>query len=135
MYVRITKELLPTPTKSHYTYNLRDISKIFQGVLEINYDHIQKKEDFFSLWAHECSRVFQDRLVNDEDREFFLNLLMSPLNNELDMTEWTKDDVRGFIFGDFANQNREYMQILPEQLETLPVRLNEFMMQYNASNP
>lgn len=32
MYNTIRRELLPTPAKSHYTYNMRDMSKVFQGI-------------------------------------------------------------------------------------------------------
>ena len=33
IYQNTCKDFLPTPTKSHYTFNLRDLSKVVQGML------------------------------------------------------------------------------------------------------
>jgi dynein heavy chain, axonemal len=65
----------PTPAKSHYTYNLRDVSKVFQGISKAGGKAILKEDDMFKLWAHECFRVFQDRLISDEDRNIFTDLV------------------------------------------------------------
>ena len=35
IYQRMSAELLPTPTKSHYVFNLRDLSKCIQGILQV----------------------------------------------------------------------------------------------------
>lgn len=32
VYYRVKEDLLPTPSKSHYTFNLREIWKVFQGI-------------------------------------------------------------------------------------------------------
>lgn len=64
IYRKISKELLPIPSKFHYTFNLRDISKVFQGMLMVKPNSVNSPDSFAKLWLHECSRVFADRLVS-----------------------------------------------------------------------
>ena len=59
---------LPTPAKSHYLFNMRDISKVIQGVYMLDRFYCDSKDTVFRLWVHECLRVFHDRLINFEDR-------------------------------------------------------------------
>jgi len=74
---RLSVELLPTPAKSHYAFNLRDLSKQFQGMLMVTPGSCPDKAALVRLWQHEASRVFNDRLVCEEDRETFQSMLVS----------------------------------------------------------
>lgn len=66
LYNNVIVKMLPTPTKIHYLFNLRDISKVFQGLLRSHKDYQNTKNTFLRLWIHECFRVFYDRLIDDK---------------------------------------------------------------------
>ena len=48
------------------------------------------------LWAHECSRVFYDRLINREDQQWFESLVVELLPRYLKVCR------RGWKLGDGA---------------------------------
>ena len=68
VYQRLTQELLPTPDKPHYTFNLRDISRVFQGVLQAQKNYFDSRDAMTRLWCHELCRVFSDRMTNSADK-------------------------------------------------------------------
>ena len=71
VYRRMSEELLPTPQKSHYTFNLRDLSKVLQGMLLITPDKCKALDVMTRLWVHESMRVFHDRLISVEDKDYY----------------------------------------------------------------
>ena len=105
IYDTISAHLLPTPAKSHYTFNLRDLSKVFQGIAEGNADQIKQPVDLIRLWSHECLRVFHDRLVDEKDREWFKTVLTQVVERTFKLNYVEK--VRGsnpiLIYGNFGD--------------------------------
>jgi|TARA_B110000977_G_scaffold201791_1_gene298690 dynein heavy chain len=71
LYRTVQRELLPTPTKSHYTFNLRDVSKVFQMITSATATSVGEPAQLTRLWVHESLRVFHDRLTDDADRGWF----------------------------------------------------------------
>uniref|UniRef100_A0A8C7H2S6 Dynein axonemal heavy chain 1 n=1 Tax=Oncorhynchus kisutch TaxID=8019 RepID=A0A8C7H2S6_ONCKI len=121
VYATITSQLLPTPAKSHYTFNLRDLSKVFQGILMAEATKIE-------LWYHESCRVFQDRLVSAEDRDWFDKLLQARIE-EFGCSFEDAVPCQPVLFGDFmipGADNKEYMDDY-NQISTTKMKLVLFM--------
>lgn len=138
----------PTPAKSHYTFNLRDFSKIIQGLCLVTKKEIEQADQMMRLWAHETTRVLGDRLINDEDRMWMLGAISETtkismganfdlLFKHLDKTGNGKieslDEYRGNIFGDiftpFGIPDRPYEEILDK--EKLIKSAEESLDRYN----
>ena len=69
--------LVPSRRRVHsYLFNLRDLSRVFQGMFAIDVDATLDSEfTLLALWKHECMRVFSDKLVNHQDKAWFKSCL------------------------------------------------------------
>ena len=79
--------LKPTPSKSHYTFNLRDISKIFGGCIIVDKNSCRAQVELLRLWIHENKRVFGDRLNDNPDRKYMDDLLLDKTNTKFNVSK------------------------------------------------
>lgn len=91
IYQRAINDFLPTPTKCHYTFNLRDLSKVVQGMLMCRNEDIPDKDYLVYLYVSETFRVFRDRLIDDKDRQKFNEMAHQILEDHLTL-DWALED-------------------------------------------
>ncbi|XP_070823535.1 dynein axonemal heavy chain 5 isoform X1 [Chaetodon trifascialis] len=146
---QLTKvKMLPTPAKFHYIFNLRDLSRIWQGMLNTNAEVVDSVQVLLALWKHECKRVIADRFTMPEDVEWFDQALAKLVEEELgeehrNIVDYGLD--RYFV--DFLRDAPEATGEEPEDsdfdlpkvyepmesFESLKDRLNMFLSHYNES--
>lgn len=55
----------------------------------INKDDLTDNEKVLWLWAHETCRVFMDRLVQEEDEDWFMDMMFKASRDKVwDDLEW-----------------------------------------------
>jgi dynein heavy chain len=130
----IVEVLLPTPSKSHYTFNLRDLAKIFQGMLMVDARKMNSKDQLARLWVHEITRVFGDRLTCAEDHQWMKDLLKKKIEEEFNM-DWDTVVPRRLLYGDFMYpevEARIYEEI--EDIGKLKTVVEEYLTDHNAES-
>ncbi|XP_014652699.1 PREDICTED: dynein heavy chain 3, axonemal [Ceratotherium simum simum] len=144
IYKAAVENFLPTPSKSHYVFNLRDFSRVVQGVLLCPHTHLQDVEKFIRLWIHEVYRVFYDRLIDHEDRQVFFNMVKETTSNCFKQTvekvlihlsptgKIVDDNIRSLFFGDFfkpESDQKIYDEIT--DLKQLTVVMDYYLEEFN----
>lgn len=155
IYNTVIAELLPTPAKAHYTFNLRDLAKVFQGVLMGDSKRINKLDQMVRLWIHENMRVFEDRFTTPADHSWFRELLKSqivaafgeqlglgpraighPEDPEARQAIWAIIHPTDYLFyGDYMVPGADpkvYEEIA--DVEKLQAQIEEYLNDYNAES-
>ncbi|XP_051515044.1 dynein axonemal heavy chain 12-like [Myxocyprinus asiaticus] len=114
VYKKAIESLLPTPAKSHYTFNLRDFSRVVQGCLLLRKESLANKRTMIRLFVHELYRVFYDRLVDDKDRAWLFTLISNIVKEQFKENfeivfehlrngnkPVCEEDMRNLLFGDY----------------------------------
>ena len=71
------------------------------------YISVQTLEGLLKLWTHECSRIFEDRLVNNEDRDWFQQLLKKTMTTEFSVDPGEIIGDGPLLYGDFMMPNTD----------------------------
>jgi dynein heavy chain, axonemal len=149
VYEAALATLLPTPAKSHYLFNLRDFGRVILGVCMANTEGMTSNDQLVRLWCHEVMRVFYDRLTDDKDRNWFIELLRtkakSKFSQDIDkifehlMKPEDENKVgipcaRRLLFGDFGNpEGKRTYEEMKDPAAIIEV-CNGFLEDFNATS-
>lgn len=142
-------DMLPTPSKSHYVFNLRDISRVVSGCALLRKESTDTKKMFAKTWYHEVLRVFFDRLVDTEDRnrafkkltdcikEHFKDKVDSLFEDLASNGKLSYEKMNGLLFGSYFDLDTEYDERkyeLVQNLTALRTLAYQCLEEYNSTH-
>ncbi|GAB6032148.1 hypothetical protein CHUAL_010802 [Chamberlinius hualienensis] len=151
IYTDILHHLLPTPQKMHYVFNLRDVSSVILGCCRIKKAAVVNKRTFTRLWIHEMLRIFNDKLIDGNDRSWLFGHLregvklhfkdnfdvvcerMATIKNR----KIIEEDLQHLMFGDYlkphlAIEDRLYEEVV--NVDQFSKVCEDSVLDYNNAN-
>ncbi|XP_064606960.1 dynein axonemal heavy chain 12-like isoform X2 [Liolophura sinensis] len=152
VYKQAMENLLPTPAKSHYVFNLRDFSRVILGVCLIRKGEVENKRTLIRLWVHEVMRVFYDRLVDDGDTAWLFGVVQGCVKEHFKDSfdgvfehlanggaggKCMEEDLRSLLFGDYMEpdaepEDRVYSEV--KSLEGMYTVVEQCLEEYNNTH-
>ncbi|KAL6428106.1 hypothetical protein ACFW04_008466 [Cataglyphis niger] len=150
IYKKSLSFLLPIPAKCHYMFNLRDFSRVIQGVLLSVPETMPALSNMKRLWVHEILRVFGDRLTDEIDISWLIQQIDVTLKKRMDvpieslfedllpkigifLKRITLRELRNLVYCDFIDVKadvRLYQEV--SDLEQLREIVETYLSEYNS---
>lgn len=133
MYYRVSINILPTPSKVHYIFNLRDMGKLAQGIMQAAPKNLTTQDSLAILFSHECLRVFADRLVTERDLEIFYKHLSATVNGYFKISLDTKKYLETpLLFCNFLKSDERLYQQVHDWKQCCQIFL-DYQLRHNLS--
>ena len=154
-------KLLPTPTKFHYVFTIRELARVFGGMARVaqgdkkvinQCQNMGGNKDprlfMIGLWRHECQRTFVDKLISSQDKKTFEDILDRVTKDKLreayhfeESEVLTQFQFADFMEEDVVNEDGELLEEAPFIYKCC--QSNEFVKNiaiakldvYNEKNP
>eukprot|EP00927_Polykrikos_kofoidii_P046386 TRINITY_DN40623_c0_g2_i1.p1 TRINITY_DN40623_c0_g2~~TRINITY_DN40623_c0_g2_i1.p1 ORF type:complete len:3637 (-),score=783.39 TRINITY_DN40623_c0_g2_i1:390-10571(-) len=142
---KVKRSLLPTPLRFHYVFNMRDLSRVFQGIMECPVELVPDEVSLVGLWKHEVTRVFADKLSREVDKNFVEKCCLefmpvhfgedpAAANKE---TPWYADFQREVLYDDDTGEELGAPKVYEPAYSWAHVQTKayEYLKKYNEVNP
>ena len=107
LWNKAKSSFLPTPSKFHYVFGMRDLGRVFQGLLRTPAEsYAVSDKAVFQLWRHEIDRVFADKLTTLQDKNTLRTLVDDVASKEI-----SKDVVSSF-YADSKESGKELISFV-----------------------
>ncbi|KAJ8963302.1 hypothetical protein NQ318_018771 [Aromia moschata] len=80
LYTVLINQLPPTPSKFHYIFNMRDLSRIVAGLCNTTPKFFTTVPQMVRVWRNEFCRVICDRLINSDDQALMASHILDQIN-------------------------------------------------------
>ncbi|XP_058491324.1 dynein axonemal heavy chain 10 [Solea solea] len=135
LYNSIIRDLPPTPSKFHYIFNLRDLSRVYSGLILTKPDRFLTVTQFVRVWRNECLRIFHDRLIDETDKALVQGHIKNLIEEHFksDMEAVIRDPI---LFGDYRNALSESEPRVYEDIQDYDASkalFQEILEEYNEN--
>ena len=120
---RFTQDMQP-----HYVYSPREMTRWVRGICEaIRPLETLSVEGLVRLWAHEALRLFQDRLVDDTERQWTNQNIDSVALKHFPNINREEALGRPILFSNWLSESKNYISVDREEMRScVKARLEEF---------
>jgi dynein heavy chain len=129
-------QFMPTAMKFHYQFNMRDFANIIENLL-LTQPQTYKGNvlAMVRMWAHECHRVWRDRLLFQEDTDAYMNFMRAGMKEF--PTDYKEEQIfeEPLIYTSFITMCKGHEPNLQPiaDMDELKIQLEKKMEEYNEN--